>query len=592
MLRDARARIRFATAAIGCVAIVSALAVAIPAGAATTTLLGPVLTKDENPVQTTNRDIGISVALPDGNALWVFGDTPTLEYAAGAWKTTHFVAGSSAAIGPYTPGHVPAPMTQLIVGNPLKPDNQASRFVPAPANVRMPDGTGRVCNQANGATEPGGRWVTGAALLPDNVNVLITYIGVCVATLSHLSVQGFGFMEYDWVHNTISVPPVDVFPPAVNGATLTGVNRLGSPVVSGSNVTLFSETCCSPGDFHAVTIHADVASLSNPASYATHTIPTLHSAVNGLTDMTVGVYPDGQYRLVTMTDQAGGYAAWSAPAADGPWTQTATGTLPGCAAAPDPCYSLIGHPELSTASALFVSYYRPGYGPGVPGHPYPHAPVNHVVMASIAIGAGPAPDPAPVPTGQAAGKATGVKAALRPTSQATGSLFVSFSPAPNNGSVIIKYTAACKSSDGGVTKSAAHAGANPVPITVAGLTTKKKYACTVTATNGWGSGGPSIASPALIVGAPNAPTGVHATKAAAGKLQVTFTPGANNGAAITKYTASCASSDGGVAKSASATVRSIPVGGLTAGKTYTCRVSATNGRGAGPQSLASSAVKA
>jgi hypothetical protein len=595
MLSDARSRTRLGIVAIACAALFGALSVAIPAdadGPVTTTPLGPVLTKDENPVQSSGRDVGLSVALPNGQALWVFGDTSTLEYAGSAWKMTHFIAGSSAAIGPYTAGHVPAPMTEVVVGRAHKPDNQAARFVPAPSNVRIPDGSGRVCNQANGSAEPGARWVTGAALLPDNTNVLVTYVGVCVMPPESISIQSFGFMEYDWVHNTISVAPIDVFAPAVSGASMDRAKMFGSPVVANNQVTLFSETCCSPpADFHVTTIPADVASLSNPASYVTHVIPTLHPAVSGLLDANVGVYGDGQLRLVALTDEQGGYAVYSAPAIDGPWSPTATGTLPGCATSADPCYGIIGHPELSTDNALFLSYYLRGSGPGVPGHPFAQRPLNHVLLASAGLGPGPVPGPAPVPSGQAPSPPTSAKVRSKPTTKPTGSVVVTYKGGSNRGSVILRYTAACTSSNGGVARSAAHAGANVIPITVAGVTTAKRYTCSVRATNGWGASAPSVASAPVIVGAPGAPGVAHVTKLARGKVKVTFAPGANNGAAITRFTPRCTSTNGGVTRAKVATVRSIPITGLTRGKTYTCSVTATNSRGESTPSTPSAATK-
>jgi hypothetical protein len=66
----------------------------------------------------------------------------------------------------------------------------------------------------------------------------------------------------------------------------------------------------------------------------------------------------------------------------------------------------------------------------------------------------------------------------------------------------------------------------------------------------------------------------------------------NNGAAITSYTVTCASSNGGVTKTQTGTASPITVTGLTAGKSYTCRVSATNSRGTGPLSNPSAAINA
>ena len=187
---------------------------------------------------------------------------------------------------------------------------------------------------------------------------------------------------------------------------------------------------------------------------------------------------------------------------------------------------------------------------------------------------------------------TAVKAGPLPTATPSGALKVTYAAGSNRGTKITTFTATCKSPNAGVTKSAVHNSFTAAPITVTGLTTKKTYTCSVTATNAWGVGPASVASAPVIVGAPSAPSGVRTTRTAAGRLQVAFAPGANNGAAITRFTATCKSSDGGVTKAVSSTVHPIAVTGLTAGKTYTCAVSATNSRGVGPQSAPSPAVKA
>ena len=73
---------------------------------------------------------------------------------------------------------------------------------------------------------------------------------------------------------------------------------------------------------------------------------------------------------------------------------------------------------------------------------------------------------------------------------------------------------------------------------------------------------------------------------------MTFNAPANNGAPITSYTATCASSNGGATNSKSGSSTTLTVIGLTAGKTYTCRATATNSRGTGPRSAPSAAITA
>jgi hypothetical protein len=211
------------------------------------------------------------------------------------------------------------------------------------------------------------------------------------------------------------------------------------------------------------------------------------------------------------------------------------------------------------------------------------------VKATNAAGTGPASSPsAPVIVGSPTAP-TGVKAVPGSTSGTTGPLTVSFTSGANNGSAITSYTASCISSNGGVSGSKSGAASQ---VTVTGLTTAKTYTCSVRAINARGAGLASAPSPAIAVGAPAAPTGVTAVKVASGTLKISYTAGANNGSAITSYTATCASSNGGVSGSASGTASPFTVGSLTPGDTYTCTVGATNARGTSLPSAPSSAVTA
>ncbi|MDQ1382594.1 MAG: hypothetical protein QOJ71_3313 [Actinomycetota bacterium] len=215
-----------------------------------------------------------------------------------------------------------------------------------------------------------------------------------------------------------------------------------------------------------------------------------------------------------------------------------------------------------------------------------------VAMGTGGPGAGSATS-SPVIVGTPAAP-TGVVARPTPTTTVFGSLVVTFGVGANNGGTITSQTASCASTNGGVNKSVARAGATAAPITVTGLTTGKLYTCTVRVKNVRGAGLPASATP-VIVGAPTAPTGVKAARASAGTLWVTFTIGAGNGRPITSQIATCTSSNGGVTKSAThtgATAAAIIVKGLSAGKSYRCAVRSTNARGVGNSSTASPAVVA
>ena len=82
------------------------------------------------------------------------------------------------------------------------------------------------------------------------------------------------------------------------------------------------------------------------------------------------------------------------------------------------------------------------------------------------------------------------------------------------------------------------------------------------------------------------------TNVAPGSLKVTFNPPSNNGAPITKYTATCAPPNHKGAKAVTRAAGPITVSGLTHGMAYTCNVKATNSRGTGQPSAPSKAVKA
>ena len=101
--------------------------------------------------------------------------------------------------------------------------------------------------------------------------------------------------------------------------------------------------------------------------------------------------------------------------------------------------------------------------------------------------------------------------------------------------------------------------------TVTGLTNGKSYTFKVAAENVAGTGPQTSTGVTIVVGAPAPPTSVRAVKTAAGSLKLTFTAPATNGAAVSGYTASCSSTNGGTAKTKAGTASPITVTGLSAG---------------------------
>ena len=154
-------------------------------------------------------------------------------------------------------------------------------------------------------------------------------------------------------------------------------------------------------------------------------------------------------------------------------------------------------------------------------------------------------------------------------------------PTSDGGSKITGYRVKCTSSNGG--KAHSHDGPKS-PIKVDGLTAGKDYTCTVAARNKVGLGMASGASNSVTV-KPTVPGPPQNVQATGGKHsgKITFTkPADNGGAKIDHYRAKCTSSNGGKAQHKDGDKSPIKVGGLTAGKSYTCTVAAHNKVGFGP----------
>jgi hypothetical protein len=162
--------------------------------------------------------------------------------------------------------------------------------------------------------------------------------------------------------------------------------------------------------------------------------------------------------------------------------------------------------------------------------------------------------------------------------------------AGSNGGAPAQFNASCTSGTGTPGSSINQAGS---PITVSGLTNGATYTCTVTAHNAVGSSAASAASNAVVPGTvPDAPTGATAARSGSGSVSVSFTPGNDNGFAVSSFTVTCASPDAGAVTPVTNSGPGSPVvlNGLTNGDTYTCRVHGTNSIGAGPDSAASNAI--
>ncbi|HWS46375.1 MAG TPA: fibronectin type III domain-containing protein [Acidimicrobiia bacterium] len=157
----------------------------------------------------------------------------------------------------------------------------------------------------------------------------------------------------------------------------------------------------------------------------------------------------------------------------------------------------------------------------------------------------------------------------------TNSASIAFASPANNGDAISGYTVTCTSVNGGVPQTV---GGSASPLVVAALTNAKSYSCRVLATNGVGNSAASAGSTFVAGAAPDAPV-ISGLVSARGTVTISFTPPNANGAAITRYTATCTSSDGGTTRSGSYSRSAVNVTNLSIGNTYACTLTATNALG-------------
>jgi hypothetical protein len=333
-------------------------------GSAGIVYLGPVNANQESTTGTTlQRDAGISVALPNGRDLWIFGDTSSFSAASG--QSNAFIGGSTAAKGRYTPGQTPNALKDIKpAGSGAAVGTAApAQFIPTPTDTYMPDGSGRACTPANGAVYTA-RWPTGAALL-DTQTLFVSYTDVCVTSATSFTVEGWGFMTYAWRSARIRSQPFDVFPPAPSGAPLPAERAYQSPIVANGKLTLFTSQCtslyiaCTSGTVSATTLSSNVLVLAVASNYVSSPAVTDGTTQWMPVNVSVAAYPTG-LRLIEQTSIGGTFLVFSSSSPTGPWHPFYSGTLPGCSTTPKGfCYAFVGHPELGSNTSLLVSYFKP-----------------------------------------------------------------------------------------------------------------------------------------------------------------------------------------------------------------------------------------
>jgi len=314
------------------------------------------------------RDGGYSVPLDGNKSFWIFGDTMvrTLDQVS---KVLFFSPGSSVAIGPTSPTQLPTDLREVIpnVGiAPLLSKPITPAFLPKP-KVAYLAGTKNLCSPAAGRFAA--RWPSGATRLPGSPNILITFVDACVNG-PQSAVEGFGVAIWSSKTFKFVLPATDLVTPTAPGRQLNWATVWTSPIAQANGSVDFFSTAddpTQPGTSLLRAAHvAKGSSLIKLASYVSQPLPgPLNGSFPGRL-LQVAAYPGEQpgtmtYRAIGSQFSLGTARISSAPSLTGPWSDDGSAALPDC---PRPqgtyCWSLIGHPELSTSSSLVVSYYAPG----------------------------------------------------------------------------------------------------------------------------------------------------------------------------------------------------------------------------------------
>ena len=170
-------------------------------------------------------------------------------------------------------------------------------------------------------------------------------------------------------------------------------------------------------------------------------------------------------------------------------------------------------------------------------------------------------------------------------------LTVVFTAGSDGGSSITGYD---YSTNNGTNWASAGVTSSPVTITTmsnggAALVNGTSYTVRIRAVNAIGNGAQS-GSIAAIPGTPTAPTITGITSASDGTLSVAFTPGSDNGFAITNYQYSSNNGSNYTNVNPASTASPIIIPKLTGGTSYNVKIRAVNSKGNGEASAATSAT--
>jgi hypothetical protein len=338
----------------------------------TTINLGRVRSSADTDSRPIMRDGGVSVQYstqPPGS-LWLFGDTSQKN-------GPQFLSGTTAAIGAAAPGKAPVDLREL--PTPPSPPSESLQspqpFFPVPAGLEAP-GSALACGvRGSGSLYPAA-WPAGGARVPGSSTLVLVYLQVCVVTKKSFAVERLTLVLFDVARNRL-ISSSTPFVASPLGAGLAATQVLGSPVFGDDGfLYLFA---FSSSDVYVARVPGNPASWGRASNYAwwsraqgregawTHERSAATSLLTGLRvyGISAGNYSNTTLHKYVLLVQTGfrraSFALFEAASLIGPWRAGPTGHVPdACASGAFGCYSLNGHPELSTRELFVYSWYSPG----------------------------------------------------------------------------------------------------------------------------------------------------------------------------------------------------------------------------------------
>jgi trimeric autotransporter adhesin len=419
-----------------------------------------------------------------------------------------------------------------------------------------------ICESSDGGT-PGTRTGSGSPIVVAGLTNGNTYTCTVTAT----NAVGTSPPSADSIVVVPAAVPSALARPAVLRGNTQITVTFSAPANNGNSITTYATTCTSSdggttGTASGYNSPIVVTGLTNGNTYtctvtATNAVGTSAPSPPSIVVVPAGV-PDAPARPIVLSGNTQITVTFSAPANNGTLITNYTTTC----VSPD---GGIPGTNTATTSSIVVTGLTNGESYTCGATATNAVGTSPPSLDSIVIVPAAVPDAPARPT------------VVRGNTQIT----VTFAAPANNGNPINSYATTCTSSDGGTAGTNSSATS---PIVVTGLTNGNTYTCTVTATNTVGTSAPSPASivavPAAVPDAPARPI----VGRGGGQITASFIPPADNGSAITSYTTTCDSSDGGAPGTEFGSTSPLVVTGLTNGSSYTCSATATNAVGTSPPS--------